>query len=78
MTRPPYNLDLVLCDFPLFRALKKHLKGKCVTCDEEIQAAVVKWFQEWPDYFHTDGFKKPVCAHSIVLNKMKTMWAGEV
>jgi hypothetical protein len=72
VTRRPYSLDLALSDLWLFGALKEHLKGNCVTCDE-VQAAVVKWFQAEPDQFHTDGFKKPVCAHSTVLNKMETM-----
>ena len=49
VTRPLYSLDLALSDFWLFGALKKHLKGNCVTCDEEVQAAMVEWFQEWPD-----------------------------
>jgi len=48
VTCPPYSLDLALSDFLLFGALKKHLKGKSVTRDEEVQAAVIKWFQEWP------------------------------
>lgn len=42
----PYNLALAPSDFQLFTAFRKHLKGIHVTCDEEIQAAMGKWFWE--------------------------------
>jgi len=42
----------------LFAALKKHLKGIHFACDEEVQAAVGKWFLEQPEGFYSDGFKK--------------------
>jgi hypothetical protein len=42
----------------LFAALKKHLKGIHFTCDEEVQAAVGKWFLEQLEEFYSDGFKK--------------------
>jgi hypothetical protein len=42
----------------LFAAVKKHLKGINFTCDEEVQAAVGKWFLEQPGGFCSDGFKK--------------------
>jgi hypothetical protein len=31
-------------DFWLFAALKKHLNKVHVTCDDELQAAMKKWF----------------------------------
>jgi hypothetical protein len=40
----PDNLALAPSDFWLFTAFKKHLKGIHVTCDEEIQTAMEKWF----------------------------------
>ena len=42
--RSAYNLVLAPSDLCLFTAFKKHLKGIHVTCDEEIQAAMGKWF----------------------------------
>jgi hypothetical protein len=39
-----YNLALAPSDLWLFTALKKHLKGIHFMCDEEIQAAMKKWF----------------------------------
>jgi transposase len=41
---PPYSLHLAPSDFWLFAALKKHLKDKHFTCNEDIQAPTKKWF----------------------------------
>jgi histone-lysine N-methyltransferase SETMAR len=57
---PPYSPDLAPPHFWLFGALKKHLKGKRFTCDDEVQAAMAKWFPEQPEKFYTDGFEKLV------------------
>jgi hypothetical protein len=47
-------------DFWLFETLKKYLEGNCFTCDEEVQAAVAKWFPEQPVKFYTNGYEKLV------------------
>jgi hypothetical protein len=47
-------------NFWLFGALKKHLKGNHFTCDEEVQAAMAKWFREQPEKFYSDRFEKLV------------------
>jgi hypothetical protein len=44
----------------LFGYLRKHLKGNCFTCDEEVQTAIAKWFPEKPENFYSDGFGKLV------------------
>jgi len=44
----------------LFAAIKKHLKGIHFTCDEEVQAAMVKWLQGQPKEFCTDWSLKLV------------------
>jgi hypothetical protein len=51
---------LALSDFWLFRALKKHLKGNIFIYDDEVQAAMTKWFQEEPEKFYSNGFGKLV------------------
>ena len=38
MNHPPYSLDLVPCDYFLFRHLKKHLHGRQFSSDTDIQA----------------------------------------
>jgi hypothetical protein len=54
------SLNLAPYDFWLFVALKKHLKGIHFTRDAEVPAATGKWFQEQPEEFYSDGFKKPI------------------
>jgi hypothetical protein len=56
----PYSPNLAPPDFWLFENLKKYLEGNNFTCDEEVQAAVAKWFQEQPVKFYTNGYEKLV------------------
>jgi hypothetical protein len=58
--RPPYGLDLTPSDFWLFAVLKKHLKRIQFTCDEKVQAAMGKCFQEEPEEFYSDRFARLV------------------
>jgi len=58
--RPPYGLDLTPSDFWLFTVLKKHLKRIHFTCDEEVQAAMGKCFQEETEDFYSDRFQRLV------------------
>jgi histone-lysine N-methyltransferase SETMAR len=60
LEHPPYSPDLAPSDYWLFGTLKKHLKGIHFTSDEEVQAAVSKWFREQPEQFYSDGFAKLV------------------
>jgi hypothetical protein len=69
-----YIQDLAQSDF-WFAALKKHLKGINFTCDEAVPPAAGKWFQEQPQEFYSDRFKKNLfSAGSIVSDKRETMW----
>jgi hypothetical protein len=45
----------------LLTALKKYLKRIHFACDEEVQAPMVKWFQEQPEEFYSDSLKKWLC-----------------
>jgi histone-lysine N-methyltransferase SETMAR len=60
LAHPPYSPDLAPSDFWLFGTLKKYLRGIHFTCDDEIQAATIKWFREQPEKFYSDGIQKLV------------------
>jgi len=51
VSHPLYSLDLAPSEFWLFAALKKQVKGIQSTCNEEVQAAMVKWLQGQPKDF---------------------------
>jgi len=51
---------VALSDLWLSIALKKHLKGIHVTCDDEILAAMGKWFREQHNELYNNRFKNPV------------------
>jgi hypothetical protein len=61
----------------LFRALKKHSKGNCFTCDKEVQDAMAKWFWEQPKNFTMTGTKNLFSAGGVVLNKRGNIWKHE-
>lgn len=49
---PPYSPDLAPCDYFLFRLLKKDLRGRRFTTDNEMIAAVEEFFEDKPkDFF---------------------------
>ena len=81
VSHPPYSLDLAPSEFWLFAALKKHVKGIQFTCNEEVQAAMVKWLQGQPKDFYTDCSEKLVhhWQHCIKLEAHCTeKWAIEI
>jgi hypothetical protein len=47
-------------DISLLETLKKYFEGNRFTCDEEVQTAVAKWFQEQHVKFYTNGYGKLV------------------
>jgi len=65
---PPYSPYMAPCDFWLFAALKKHLKGIYLIFDEEVQAATGEWLGEQPEEFCTDRFENLFSTGSIVSN----------
>jgi hypothetical protein len=49
----PYSPDLAPSDFHLFGPLKKHLGGRRVATDCEVQQAVMSWLQALDtDFFY--------------------------
>lgn len=49
---PPYSPDLAPSDFYLFRNLKSWLKQKRFTTQDDLEAAVLGWFQSKPKTFY--------------------------
>jgi hypothetical protein len=50
-----HSLYLSPCDFHVFGSLKKVPNGRRFSLDEDVKAAVVKWFQKQPREFFVDG-----------------------
>jgi histone-lysine N-methyltransferase SETMAR len=46
LNHPPYSPDLAPSDYFLFRVMKKFLRGKRFSSDEEVKEAVMTWFEE--------------------------------
>jgi [histone H3]-lysine36 N-dimethyltransferase SETMAR len=55
---PPYSPDLAPSDFYLFRLLKKHLRGKRFTDDDQLRSAVEDWFGGREEGFYLNGIKE--------------------
>lgn len=45
LQRPPYSLDLCLCDFYISILLKKSLNGQLFNLDTEVEFAIGEWFR---------------------------------
>jgi histone-lysine N-methyltransferase SETMAR len=46
LNHPPYSPDLGPSDYFLFRVMKKFLRGKLFSSDEEVKEAVTTWLEE--------------------------------
>jgi hypothetical protein len=46
LNHPPYSPDLAPSDYFVFRVMKKFLRGKRFSSDEEVKEAVTTWFEE--------------------------------
>ena len=60
MDHPPYSQDLAPSDLYLFLHLKKHLAGKKIDDDDEMQEEVVTWFKGQAADFYDLGIQKLV------------------
>ena len=58
MNYPPYSHDLALCDYFLFRHLKKHLRGNRFSSDTDVQADVTSWLEGQDSGFYLAGMYK--------------------
>jgi len=59
LDHPPYSPDLAPSDFHLFLYLKKHLAGKKLDDDDEVQE-VMTWFKGLAVDFYDSGIQKLV------------------
>ena len=57
LSHPPYSPDLAPSDYFLFRVMKKFLRGKRFSSDEEVKEAVTTWFEEQSKIFFSRGIK---------------------
>src|SRR5215475_6155686 len=55
LNHPPYSPDLAPSDYFLFRVMKKFLRGKLFSSDEEVKEAVMTWFEEQTNDFFPGG-----------------------
>lgn len=46
---PPYSPDLEMCDFWLFAGLKRYLRGRSFRTEQELNAAVLEYFDTIPE-----------------------------
>lgn len=58
INHPPYSPDLAPSDYYLFPNLKKDLRGKRFSDDDELKAAINTHFQEKPEEYFLEGLKK--------------------
>jgi len=54
---PAYSPDLAPSDYYLFPNLKKHLKGNRYADDNEVQTAVLAYFESQPTSFYKTGIE---------------------
>ena len=52
-----YSHDLAPSDFYLFRLLKKALRERCFSCDEEVQGAAEDWLEGQSKDFSLQGLQ---------------------
>jgi len=57
LKHPPYSPDLAPSDYILFRVMKKFLRSKRFSSDEEVKEAVKTWFEEQSKDFFSRGIK---------------------
>ena len=57
LNHPTYSPDLAPSDYFLFRVMKKFLRGKRFSSDEEVKEAVTTWFEQQSKDFFSRGIK---------------------
>lgn len=58
LEHPPYSPDLAPSDFYLFPKMKKELRGKKFSSDEEVKSAISAYFDDKEKSFFFDGINK--------------------
>ena len=57
LNHPPHSPDLAPSDYFLFRVVKKFLRGKQFSSEEEVKEAVKTWFEEQSKYYFSRRIK---------------------
>ena len=58
LSHPPYSPNLAPCDFLLFPKLKKHLKTRFQSINEEAKYEVVTWLTRQAPEFYQEGISR--------------------
>ena len=58
LEHPPYSPDLAPSNFRLFSHLKKFMRGKHFSSNDEVIAAVDEYFADLPENHYRDGIYK--------------------
>ncbi|KAL0852947.1 hypothetical protein ABMA27_012740 [Loxostege sticticalis] len=61
INHPPYSPDLAPCDYFLFKDLKKKLRGRRFSTDEEMKEAVTDHFDEQNKNYYYNGMMSLIC-----------------
>lgn len=66
LEHPPYSPDLAMCDFWLFNNLKKNLRGRKFSSEDEIDQAIHQFFadipkSDWLEAFHLWKIRMQKC-----------------
>ena len=57
---PPYSPDLSPCDYAIFGHMKKALRGKRFTSDDDVMQYVWNWFKTQPRKFYETAIHRLV------------------
>lgn len=58
LSHPPYSPDLAPSDYHLFPNLKKHLRGRRFSSDEDLKTSTEEWLSEQNTHFYSEGVEK--------------------
>ena len=58
LDHPPYSPDLAPSDYFLFPNMKKHLRKKTYTSDDQVENATKRWLANKPESFYSQGISK--------------------
>jgi histone-lysine N-methyltransferase SETMAR len=64
---PPYSPDLAPSDYHLFRSLHNHLNNKNFERCEEVNDAILAYFESKPRSFYKAGIEKLVTCWETVI-----------
>jgi histone-lysine N-methyltransferase SETMAR len=67
LDHPPYSLDLAPSDYHLFRSLQSHLNNNKFERFEEVNHAILEYFESKPRRFYKAGIEKLVIHWETVI-----------